>query len=315
MTFPCITSGYFNPRSREGSDDRTGSRCHFIRISIHAPARGATASVPPTCVGLQISIHAPARGATGSESGKQSNDSNFNPRSREGSDRESDGGSDRVHHISIHAPARGATREGEQQVKPDSDFNPRSREGSDETVATLVRDTYEFQSTLPRGERPASNNASSGISGFQSTLPRGERLRGVLRGCFPSAISIHAPARGATMMARLMVSLLLYFNPRSREGSDANWESTRDTLKTFQSTLPRGERQITNPYSVSCPVISIHAPARGATVTFRPSVSTTVNFNPRSREGSDTTHTARSIPPADFNPRSREGSDRNPCAC
>ena len=34
--------GYFNPRSREGSDDGNNQRCHIRTISIHAPAKGAT---------------------------------------------------------------------------------------------------------------------------------------------------------------------------------------------------------------------------------------------------------------------------------
>ena len=57
---------YFNPRSREGSDDvRVFSPEPGIVISIHAPAKGATVTTPENCMLLQaISIHAPAKGAT-----------------------------------------------------------------------------------------------------------------------------------------------------------------------------------------------------------------------------------------------------------
>ena len=78
---------YFNPRSREGSDQRGHARyrgdgrfqstlprgerqhklyliSHAITISIHAPARGATPRVINRCSLTLISIHAPARGAT-----------------------------------------------------------------------------------------------------------------------------------------------------------------------------------------------------------------------------------------------------------
>ena len=56
---------YFNPRSREGSDDRRGgNKTRGDRISIHAPARGATYGPPEFVERVQISIHAPARGAT-----------------------------------------------------------------------------------------------------------------------------------------------------------------------------------------------------------------------------------------------------------
>ena len=36
---------YFNPRSREGSDDFSTHRYNHVQISIHAPARGATIMV------------------------------------------------------------------------------------------------------------------------------------------------------------------------------------------------------------------------------------------------------------------------------
>ncbi len=101
--------GYFNPRTREGCDlctspqpaaaynfnPRTREGCDIYwnenekkgeKISIHAPARGATSCVRRILFKVTISIHAPARGAT------------------------------RARHvfrqklfISIHAPARGAT--------------------------------------------------------------------------------------------------------------------------------------------------------------------------------------------------------------
>ena len=59
-------------------------------------------------------------------------------------------------------------------------------------------------------------------------------------------------------------SLQSYFNPRSREGSDAK-------AGNFGIFLP----------------ISIHAPARGATYSVVSKNNHFSNFNPRSREGSD----------------------------
>ena len=120
---------YFNPRSRERSD------CNFVNleiklfISIHAPARGATLSKCDNIHSRYISIHAPARGATFPWIGMRTEESYFNPRSRERSD---DGLQYSVDGamISIHAPARGATN-----------GNPR--------LVTFSR----FQSTLPREER------------------------------------------------------------------------------------------------------------------------------------------------------------------
>ena len=56
-----------------------------------------------------------------------------------------------------------------------------------------------------------------------------------------------------------------YFNPRSREGSDEKGCKNNRHRKTFQSTLPRGERPWKRAGFLSCRNISIHAPARGAT--------------------------------------------------
>ena len=232
----------------------------------------------------------------------------FNPRSREGSDVP-----DRLHvpaySISIHAPARGAT--------PCLDissvicyFNPRSREGSDLDPLFFSGCFFQFQSTLPRGERPtvASDGAKDNI--FQSTLPRGERrLRSARLSNSPHfnprsregsdlihtpvhpelTISIHAPARGATASSFLAAFSTSYFNPRSREGSD-------------EPEQQKGE-------AVS---ISIHAPARGATGRRNGATIVSINFNPRSREGSDSTSAVLMTTSSNFNPRSREGSDVNP---
>ena len=108
---PYLIKENFNPRSRTGSDasvptltpggtsfqstlphgerrERANAYTGGHIISIHAPARGATASAVAATTGTQISIHAPARGATGVNTGTASG-----------------------RMISIHAPARGATNQ------------------------------------------------------------------------------------------------------------------------------------------------------------------------------------------------------------
>ena len=77
---------YFNPRSRGGSDSFEMEANKFAMISIHAPAEGATHSQYHFADVYQISIHAPAEGATNSPSSTESSGSDFNPRSRGGSD-------------------------------------------------------------------------------------------------------------------------------------------------------------------------------------------------------------------------------------
>ena len=297
----------FNPRSREGSDLSDQMVKLICRISIHAPARGATVTGNPELVEFTISIHAPARGATPEllclfDQGW----------------------------ISIHAPARGATsctlsffpilphfnprsREGSDKQKGSSvlhvrNFNPRSREGSDHEQYATVLKLCEFQSTLPRGERPtAPAFVVRGVSDFNPRSREGSDKRRmeelhVLR------ISIHAPARGATFLIQHLAQSVIIsihapargatffqthegywvtdFNPRSREGSD--------TQRHLTSKIWR---------------ISIHAPARGATENNRQKRVGYADFNPRSREGSDNLRWRFSQGQYNFNPRSREGSD------
>ena len=97
-------------------------------------------------------------------------------------------------------------------------FNPRSREGSDQYNS--VRSGAErFQSTLPRRERLGSAVPAVTVDVFQSTLPRRERPHHI-RPASTAGISIHAPAKGATIGRVEKEVRKANFNPRSREGSD-----------------------------------------------------------------------------------------------
>ena len=140
-----------------------------------------------------------------------------------------------------------------------------SRMGSDVMLPCFFLAMYEFQSTLPHGERQKRNvytfggphisihapawgatnqtGTKQGAKRFQSTLPHGERLN--LSLCVHPLlyISIHAPAWGATSGILHFYALPRYFNPRSRMGSDAEPRLTDMSPKIFQSTLPHGERQ------------------------------------------------------------------------
>ena len=64
----------------------------LVKISIHAPARGATKYLTKKDRYLIISIHAPTRGATGRAGPYKYDFHDFNPRSREGSDKGSRAG-------------------------------------------------------------------------------------------------------------------------------------------------------------------------------------------------------------------------------
>ncbi|SMP64736.1 hypothetical protein SAMN06296020_1121 [Anoxynatronum buryatiense] len=65
--------------------------------------------------------------------------------------------------------------------------------------------------------------------------------------CFSFQVSIHAPARGATLLLHEGAVGYACFNPRSRTGSDSTLFTNTHALLTFQSTLPHGERPLLLP--------------------------------------------------------------------
>ena len=103
-----------------------------------------------------------------------------------------------------------------------------------------------FQSTLPRRERPfPAATESCGLMTFQSTLPRRERPRSKTVNIYGQAFQSTLPRRERQRRCVLpKINNKTHFNPRSREGSD-----------TFSNRL------------IALRKISIHAPAKGATVT------------------------------------------------
>ena len=144
-------------------------------------------------------------------------------------------------------------------------FNPRSHEGSDLTKTNAMGTPFcisihaptrgatsrqeqgggtdTFQSTLPRGERPPDAYTKlTDPSAFQSTLPRGERRgRQTLRG-----------------------GRMIYFNPRSHEGSDPMSPKMSPKCRHFNPRSHEGSDSCTS-----------RSPCTGS------------HFNPRSHEGSD----------------------------
>ena len=76
------------------------------------------------------------------------------------------------------------------------------------------------------------------------------------------------------------------FNPRSREGSDKRYMLTCPRQKNFN---PRSREGSDDDFKdgLVFDVISIHAPAKGATINTATVYTGDDDFNPRSREGSD----------------------------
>ena len=183
------------------------------------PRRERLEQPPPPCL-LIISIHAPAKGATSTSTTVYCSFSfqstlprrerrverwrylllaaYFNPRSREGSDVDQLIYVDQILSISIHAPAKGATACIWRLTGGRLYFNPRSREGSDHLLPPCYQTAGDFN--------PRSREGSDGS--------------GCCKKVFPDVISIHAPAKGATMDTRAKQAL----------------------MEQFQSTLPRRER-------------------------------------------------------------------------
>ena len=140
-------------------------------------------------------------------------------------------------------PRGGATRATSPPRGAAPCFNPRAREGRDGIGVVVWPRDFEFQSTRPRGARRVA----------------------VLARVATSAVSIHAPARGATLTV----------SHRSLPP------------RQFQSTRPRGARRSGCRIPRRQGWVSIHAPARGATWPCRGSPLSRGSFNPRAREGRD----------------------------
>ena len=65
MTAASRSTKHFNPRTREGCDEKVTLKDRvWDGISIHAPVKGATDADGAGKARRQISIHAPVKGAT-----------------------------------------------------------------------------------------------------------------------------------------------------------------------------------------------------------------------------------------------------------
>ena len=106
-------------------------------------------------------------------------------------------------------------------VEKAMDFNPRPRAGGDKKGRSDRRCTQRFQSTPPRRGRLAELKRALLFLKFQSTPPRRGRLAEEARLHPEAAISIHAPAQGATRIAEIPLPPSTDFNPRPRAGGDA----------------------------------------------------------------------------------------------
>ncbi len=121
---------------------------------------------------------------------------------------------------------------------------------------------------------------------FQSTPPRGGRHVVAAGTNVVFAVSIHAPARGATSGKRCHLRFRSCFNPRPRAGGDVTAQESWILLDSF-NPRPRAGGDSSSAHQHAQQKVSIHAPARGAT-RLRWTVSHFFpGFNPRPRAGGD----------------------------
>ena len=237
----------FNPRTRVGCDlRRKHGVIHIQRVSIHAPAWGATRPSRPasTCcasfnprtrVGCDFLTPPPA-----------SPTRSFNPRTRVGCDFITC--NERLAHdvVSIHAPAWGATRP----------------QGGPGVAGWVSIHAPAWGATLPQ------DRLTHGLSHVSIHAPAWGATRQYFdQKVLHNVVSIHAPAWGATGLPRTVCGLQSSFNPRTRVGCDVGGLHGLSSLSLFQSTHPRGVRQDARRHRDGAGGVSIHAPAWGATVS------------------------------------------------
>ena len=195
-----LTVAFQSTRPRGARHQRAVLVERPARVSIHAPARGATQTSQTESI-IQLSFNPRAREGRDSLPSKvQLTLQGFNPRAREGRDR----------WIGI-------------EKDPDIyGFNPRAREGRDLPVLKIQ------VSELVSIHAPARGATNPNVKAWTVSLLVSIHApaRGATLWCQLNSrhkrVSIHAPARGATCVQIVNCCVSCCFNPRAREGRDAN---------------------------------------------------------------------------------------------
>ncbi len=100
---------------------------------------------------------------------------------------------------------------------------------------------------------------------FQSTRPRGARRQRQVKEDYFQRVSIHAPAWGATSRGVSARRILWMFQSTRPRGARPSRTCHAPSIPPFQSTRPRGARLARHTPGVGHLIVSIHAPAWGAT--------------------------------------------------
>ena len=203
-------------------------------------ARGATLEGVATVINNEFQSTHP-RGVRPILDNIKRQDKCFNPRTREGCD--------------FHVPMwmmplqcfNPRTREGCDTsstcaCRPTSRFNPRTREGCDQSLRGLCRAGYSsFNPRTREGCDPGQREIPSRPTCFNPRTREGcDHLR--VPALPHREVSIHAPARGATVELRPIIIEIVVSTPTPIEG--ATYQLIYEELyrDQFQSTHPRGVR-------------------------------------------------------------------------
>ena len=230
-----------------------------------------------------VSIHAPAWGATRLVRDAQDGPG-FNSRARVGRDLRRAEPLRRLLGVSIHAPAWGATRGRRDRDARDAVSIHAPAWGA--TVMDLLPTHAEllFQFTRPRGARRKSVGRLLDPRRFNSRARVGRDPVGIVVGS-SSAVSIHAPAWGATLRT-CRPSQSRPVSIHAPAWGATNAPATTRAKAPFQFTRPRGARQQHQDISGKLDAFQFTRP-RGARPTWTPPRTPCTCFNSRARVGRD----------------------------
>ena len=160
---------------------------------------------------------------------------------------------------------------------------------------------------LPRRERPYALVSICQLLLFQSTLPQRERLDSCTGHILHNKFQYTLPQRERPSVGYNIVTGVWFQSTLPQRERRCNRKRSVDEW-AFQSTLQQRERQITVGFFIPQSLISIHAPAKGATcsshVLFPASAFQSMLPRRERRNGFNLEYRSKY-----FNPRSREGSD------
>ena len=230
-----------------------------------------------------------------------------------------------------HGARRGMIHHIRQRLKC---FNPRARMGRDSGCFPSCSPKIKFQSTRPHGARlmlkaqiitlirfnPRARMGRDTIDHEDLTEPISFNPRARMgrdniklgENIMAQVVSIHAPAWGATK-SKMKSIIMFMFQSTRPHGARRMYGAAWGAAVMFQSTRPHGARRVIKACFISSDIVSIHAPAWGATATSAIVSTKLASFNPRARMGRDIANNKPFPIAPRFNPRARMGRDFRFC--